>query len=74
MASPTSPTHGKLAAVFALRPNGFKGSGLNDVTWGLGFNGASSSYYEVVIDSELGGTAGVDTFKWRKNGGSCMSA
>ncbi len=69
MASPTNPTHGKLAAVYALRPNGFKGSGLNDVTWGAGFNGASSSYYEVVIDSELGGGGGVDTFKWRKNGG-----
>lgn len=69
MASPTTPTHGKLASLFYLRPNGFKGSGLNDAAWGTGFNGASSAYYEVVIDSELGGGGGVDTFKWRKNGG-----
>ena len=65
MASPTSPTHGKLAAIYRLRPNGFKGAGLNDVTWGTGFTGAASAYYEVVID----GTGTPDTFKWRKNGG-----
>jgi len=66
MASPTSPTHGKLAAVYRQRPNGFKGSGLNDATWGSGFSGASSAYYEVVIQAE--GTP--DQFKWRKNGGA----
>lgn len=58
-------THGKFANVFSLRPNGFKGSGLNDATWGLGFSGGVSAYYEVVIDAA--GTP--DTFKWRKNGG-----
>jgi len=66
MASPTSPTHGKLAAIYRLRPNGFSGSGLNDVTWGTGATNAATSYYEVVIDA-----ADVpDTFKWRKNGGA----
>lgn len=66
MASPTEPTHGKIAAVYRLRPNGFKGSGLNDATWGAGFNGAASAYFEVVIDAE-----GIpDTFKWRVNGGA----
>jgi len=69
MASPTAPTHGKLAAIYRLRPNGFKGNGLNDATWGTGFAGAASAYYEVVIDGELAGGGGVDTFKWRKNGG-----
>ena len=66
MASPTTPTHGKLAAIYRLRPNGFKGDGLNDVTWGTAFAGAATAYYEAVIDSE----ATPDTFKWRKNGGA----
>lgn len=66
MASPTTPTHGKLAQVYRLRPNGFSGSGLNDATWGTGFNGAATAYYEVVID----GTGTPDTFKWRVNGGA----
>jgi len=70
MGSPTTPTHGKYGALYVLRPNGFKGSGLNDVTWGTGSTAADLTYYEVVIDSELGGTAGVDTFKWRVNGGA----
>lgn len=65
MSSPTSPTHGKLGAIYRLRPNGFKGDGLNDVTWGLAFSGSASAHYEVVIDAE----ATPDTFKWRKNGG-----
>jgi len=60
-----SATHGKLGAIYRLRPNGFKGDGLNDVTWGTGFSGAASADFEVVIDGE--GTP--DTFKWRKNGG-----
>jgi len=66
MASPTTPMHGKLGALYRLRPNGFKGGGLNDATWGTAFSGASSAYYEVEIDGE--GTP--DTFKWRKNGGA----
>ena len=70
MGSPTTPTHGKYGALYVLRPNGFKGYGLNDVTWGTGSTAADLTYYEVVIDSELGGTAGVDTFKWRVNGGA----
>ncbi|MHB8772960.1 MAG: hypothetical protein ACYC7J_18350 [Syntrophales bacterium] len=70
MASPTEPTHGKLAALYVLRPNGFSGAGLNDLTFGSGFNGAASAYYEVVIDGVGTGVAGVDEFKWRKNGGA----
>ena len=70
MASPTVPNHGKTGALYILRPNGFKGSGLNDVTWGILSTAADLTYYEVEIDSELGGTGGVDTFKWRVNGGA----
>jgi len=70
MASPTTPMHGKLGALYRLRPNGFKGDGLNDVTWGTAFSGADSAYFEVVIDGVGTGTAGVDTFKWRKDGGA----
>lgn len=66
MASPTTPNHGKLAALYALRPNGFKGAGLNDLTWGTGSTAADLTYYEVVID-HAGGT---DSFKWRVNGGA----
>lgn len=50
MASATTPTHGKLGAIYCLRPNGFKGDGLNDVTWGTAFSGAASAYFEAVID------------------------
>lgn len=66
----TTPVHGKLGALYVLRPNGFSGSGLNDATWGYGSTAADLTYYEVVIDSELGGGGGVDTFKWRVNGGA----
>jgi len=60
-----SATHGKLGAIYRLRPNGFKGDGLNDVTWGTAFSGAASADFEVVIDA-----ADIpDTFKWRKDGG-----
>lgn len=51
MTSPNIPVHGKTAAIYRLRPNGFKGNGLNDVTWGLLFTGAASAYYEAVIDA-----------------------
>ena len=66
MGSSTVPTHGKLGAIYRKRPNNFKGTGLNDLTWGLLYNGAASGYFEVVIDA----LATPDTFKWRKNGGS----
>jgi hypothetical protein len=69
MASPTTPTHGKLGALYVFRPNGFSGSGLNDLTWGTGFTGAATAYYEVVIDT----VADTDKFKWRKNGGAWTS-
>ena len=61
-----SATHGKRANVFSLRPNGFKGTGLNDATLGVVFTGAASAYYEVEIDA----VATPDTFRWRKNGGA----
>lgn len=70
MASPTVPTHGKLGALYVLRPNGFKGDGLNDATWGVGSTAADLTYYEVVIDGVGTGGGGVDTFKWRVNGGA----
>jgi hypothetical protein len=61
--------HGKLAALHRFRKNGFLGAGLNDATWGLAYNGATSAYYEVEIQ-----TAGTpDQFRWRKNGGSWTS-
>jgi hypothetical protein len=66
MGSNTEPVHGKLIALYVLRPNGFNGIGLNDLTWGLAAANAATSYYEVVID-HAGGT---DSFKWRKNGGA----
>jgi len=69
MASPTTPMHGKLAAVYLMRPNGFNGAGLNDLTWGAGYDGAASASFEVVIDGVGTGGGGVDQFKWRKNGG-----
>jgi len=50
MASPSTPTHGKFGALYHLRPNGFKGNGLNDITWGTGFSAADSAYFEAVID------------------------
>lgn len=66
MASPTTPTHGKLGALYVLRPNGFAGSGLNDATWGTAATNAATAYYEVVIDH----VNAPDSFKWRKNGGA----
>jgi hypothetical protein len=63
----TAPTHGKLGALYVLRPNGFNGDGLNDLTWGTGYTGAATGYFEVVIDATV---ASPDTFKWRKNGGA----
>jgi len=61
-----SATHGKRANVFSMRPNGFKGTGLNDGVLGVAFSGAASAYYEVEIDT----VATPDTFRWRKNGGA----
>ncbi len=51
MASPGTPVHGKIAAIYRLRPNGFKGNGLNDASWGIAFIGAATAYYEAVIDA-----------------------
>ena len=61
----TTPMHGKLGAIYALRPNGFSGIGANDVTWGIVATDADSAYYTVEIDAE--GTP--DTFVWTVNGG-----
>ncbi len=66
MASPIIPTHGKFGALYVLRPNGFSGIGLNDLTWGVGSTAADLTYYEVVID-HIGAN---DTYKWRVNGGA----
>ena len=69
MPSPITPTHGKLAAIWRHRPGGYIGQGLNDATWGTGFSGAASAYFEVVIDAE----SAPDTYKWRKDGGAWTS-
>lgn len=66
MASPSTPTHGKLGNIYRLRPNGFLGTGLNDLTWGTAATNAATALYEVEIDAN--GTP--DTFQWRKNGGA----
>lgn len=65
MASPSTPTHGILGNIYVLRPNNFKGSGLNDCTLGAYSSASDSSHFEIVIDAN--GTP--DTFKWRENGG-----
>lgn len=70
MASPTTPTHGKLGALYVLRPNGFNGAGLNDLTWGVGSTALDLTKYEVVIDGVGTGIGAVDEFKWRVNGGA----
>jgi len=69
MGSPTTPMHGKHAALYRRRPNGFVGSGLNDLTFGTGYSGGASAYFEVEIDGE----ATPDTFRWRKDGGAWTS-
>lgn len=61
----TTPTHGKFGALYVLRPNGFSGTGLNDLTWGTGSTAADKTYYEVMIDGNA-----PDTYKWRVNGGA----
>jgi len=66
MASPTAPTHGKLANLYRWRTGGFIGDGLNDLTIGTAAANAASAYYEVEIDGERT----PDTFKWRKDGGA----
>ncbi len=68
MASPSTPTHGKLINLYALRPNGFKGSGLNDLTWGAFSGAAASGHFEVVVTT--GGATSPNVFKWRVNGGA----
>ncbi len=66
----TTPNGGLHASIFRYRTGGFKGSGLNDLTWGTGYNGVATGYFEVVIDGKGTGIGGVDEFKWRKNGGA----
>ncbi len=63
---PSTPMHGKHGALYRLRPNGFKGGGLNDATLGTGYSGADAAYYEIEIDAA--GTP--DTYQWRKDGGA----
>jgi len=65
----TTPMHGKLGALYALRPNGFSGDGLNDVTWGEASTAADLTEYIVTIDGVGTGGGGVDTFIWTVNGG-----
>jgi len=62
--STTAPKHGKFGAIFALRPNGFSGVGVNDVTWGILATDPDTAYYTVTIDAE----AAPDTFTWTVNG------
>ena len=70
MASSTIPTHGKLGALYVLRPNGYEGVaatlGLNDVTWGVADAAAASALYVVAIDASV---PSPDTFVWTVNGG-----
>jgi len=69
MAFSSVPLHGKKGNIYWLRPNGFKGSGVNDLTWGASSSESDSSHFEVVIDGVGTGTALCDTIKWRENGG-----
>lgn len=66
MAFSTVPIKGHWAYVYWLRPNGFKGSGLNDVTWGTDCDDATSIDFVVEID----GNDTADTFKWSTDGGA----
>ena len=68
MASPTTPMHGKLGALYALRPNGYVGvaasTGLNDLTWAVGSTAGADTIYKVTIDGNA-----PDTYLWTVNGG-----
>lgn len=66
MAFSTTPIKGHWGLLYWLRPNGFKGSGLNDVTWGLVCDDATSIDFVVEID----GNDTADTFKWSVDGGA----
>lgn len=68
MASPSEATKGILGNLYMLRPNGFKGSGLNDLTWGAASSVTDSFHIEVVITT--GGATNPNVFKWRENGGA----
>lgn len=70
MAFSITPIKGHWGLVYWLRPNGFKGSGLNDVTWGLACDDATSIDFVVEID----GNATADTFQWSVDGGSSWEA
>jgi len=60
MAGNTVPITGRWGAIYRLRPSGFEGVGLNDLTWGTTPTPGNVSFY-VEIDA-VGAT---DTFKWR---------
>lgn len=70
MAFSTTPIKGHWGLVYWLRPNGFKGSGLNDVTWGVACDKATSEDFVVRID----GNETADTFEWSVDGGSSWEA
>ena len=65
MASPTTPNHGKIGALYVLRPFGFSGNGLNDAVF-TGSASAATEYFTVTIDATV---ASPDTFVWTINGG-----
>jgi len=64
MASPVVPMHGKLGALYVLRPFGFSGNGLNDAVF-TGSASAATEYFTVTIDATV---ASPDTFAWTING------
>lgn len=66
MAFSATPVKGHWGLIYWLRPNGFKGAGLNDVTWGVACSAAASRDFLVEIDAE----ATADTFRWSVDGGA----
>jgi len=74
MGSPTTPTHGKHAALYLLRPGGFVGDGLNDLSWEVGV-ASPEGVYGVEILSE-GTPDKVKVYRggsWYDNGGAGWS-
>jgi hypothetical protein len=52
----------------------FTGSGIDDCSKSGAFTGIINKHYIVKIDSELGGSGGVDTFKWSDDNGATWEA